>query len=205
VLVGSRADEPAADHEQSFARLLAVARQDPEHADFQRLRLSFAATRGYHPDGPGAIDPTPVESELGNGERAAALVALDRVLLNHWTDIAAHDYAISVCQRISHAQRERLHRTFLEGLARSILDSGDGRTPESAWRVISDAEEALLLHALRASLEHRESLDHQGHALHRLTVRESDSSATRALYINVDIPHGWRSNHAQRPEESPAP
>jgi hypothetical protein len=181
------------DPDHAFAAHLATARRHPEHADFRALRLLFASTSFYDPAPADRFDPAAVEHELNNGERAAALIALDSALIGHWTDIAAHDYAIAACERAGLAARESLHRAFLDGLARSILDSGDGRTPQTAWHVISEAEEELLLYALGSRLESREPLDHDGHALRRLIARDTRGGETTVVYVNVDIPERWRA------------
>jgi hypothetical protein len=191
--------------DRTFAAELAAARLDPEHVDFRRLRHLFAATSEFDPAAAVAFDPAPVEYELKNGERAAALVALDRALAGRWTDIAAHDYAITACEKTGFSDRARLHRAFLDGLARSILDSGDGRTPETAWHVISEAEEALLLHALHCRLEKCVTLEHHGQALHRLTARDTRDGRSFEIYVNVDIPHRWHERHAHRRQDNPSP
>lgn len=193
------------DPDQAFHAHLAAARLDPDHADFRRLRIAFAKTSRYNPDGPTSLDTSLVESELKNGERAAALVALDRVLIDHWTEIPAHDYAINVCERTGSVRRAAVHHAFLRGLACSILDSGDGKTPGTAWQVTSEAEAQVVLHALHATAEGRSLLDHDGVPIEVVTACQRDSGQRMHYHFNMEIPDRWRADRARDRLEDAAP
>ena len=52
-----------------------------------------------------------------------------------------------------------LHLAWYKGLAESVLSSGDGRTPQSAWVVISVYEEYAVLRGLRVKPVSQQLLD----------------------------------------------
>lgn len=57
------------------------------------------------------------------------------------------------------AEESDLHLGWYKGLAESVLASGDGRTPETAWVVISVHEEYAVLRGLRVKPVSQELLD----------------------------------------------
>lgn len=172
----------------AFARLLKAAKANPAAADFTALRLAFSKTSHFRPYPDLDIDFGPVEQELKNGEYIAALAALDRVMDGHWTDITAHAVAASLAERMKDANRFFLHRAFERGLIDSILDSGDGRSFETAWKVINVAEEYVALVQLRLQGGTQKLLVHDGHRYDAHTFRDDTLGREIIVYFNVDIP-----------------
>jgi hypothetical protein len=180
----------AADGDAAFARLLAAAKADPEGADYRALRLAFTRTSAYTADGPGELDAAPLVQELKNGERAAALVALDRIMEGRWTDPRAHELAAVACERLGEDERMRVHEEFADGLMGSILDGGDGRSMATAWPVMSDMEERLVIEAMGLKGGERTVVVEEGHTYHVYRFRGLGGDVR--LYFEADVPAGWR-------------
>lgn len=187
------ADDPP---DVAFARLLAAAKADPASADFAALRQAFARTSRDTPDPDLDLDPAPVEHELKNGERAAALVALDRMMEGRWIDVPAHAVAASLAERMKNTDRFVLHRAFERGLLDSILDSGDGRSFETAWTVVTFAEESVVLDRLRLHGGARTLVERDGHHYDVHTFRDEALGRETVVHFNIDALHP----HAPRQE-----
>ena len=72
-------------------------------------------------------------------------------------------------------------------------NSGDGKTPLTAYQVINVHEEYVLLRFLHIGLPKSQSYLHQdGHAYDVITFEDPDSKEEKKMYFNVDIPakHG---------------
>jgi hypothetical protein len=177
--------------DETFARLLAAAQADPTAADYTALRWAYLHTSrgdaGVRPE----PDLTPVEYEWKNGERAAARVALDRILDGYWTDIRAHQAAAELAERWNDPARSNLHRTFERGLLDSILASGDGRSFATAWRIATLAEEQAVLAHLRLSGGMRTLVEHEGR--HYAVTRFRDERIGRELAVYFDIETAWQA------------
>ncbi len=168
-----------------FRALLAAAQLDPEKADFGALREAYAATTGFDPLGLDEPDISSVQQELNNGERAAALVALERVMADHAMEVEAHAFAARVCKRLREPAREAYHRAFLSGLLDSMKASGDGTTRPRAYRVYSLREQRLLLDMAghrrwRAVLEHAD-----GHVYQAVTCFDEQLQRQVIVYFDV--------------------
>ncbi len=185
------------DAETRYRTLLNAAREDPSRADFRALRAAFAKTASYDPHARPGFDVGPVELELQNGERAAALFALDRILEGRWMDLRAHLYAIEVCQRLDDSSRSRLHQAFQRGIADAILGAGDGRSFPSAWPVLTLDEEAMVLESLDLNGGKPIFVEHDGHAYHIYEFKDESLRRDLKLYFNVDL---FRSSRRSRRE-----
>lgn len=194
---GAKAEGP----EHEFQQLLAKAKDDPEKADFRGLRLAFAKTDAYRPYAKDELDTAPVDQELKNGERAAALLALDRTLEGRWMDPAAHAFAADVCERIGERKRAKMHGVFLEKIVDTILGAGDGRSFEKAWPVLSVGEEYLILDAYGFRGRRKQALvHHEGHRYDVHTFTDESSGRELKIYFNVDVPTRWLGEHTGGPK-----
>jgi hypothetical protein len=194
---------PAVASQTEFDRLLAAAKDDPAHADFPRLRRAFAQSPHYNPYGE-PFDPGPVRQEVANGERVAGLLALDRVLEGHWMDLDAQRFAAAACRRLGETDRAERHAAFHEGLLRAILEAGDGRSFETAWPVLSVAEEYHILGLLRLEVEAQALTERDGHTFDVLTVKDHKTGDSFKVYFNIDAPHRWLTQRLeQRGEKTP--
>ncbi|MBS1913912.1 MAG: DUF4919 domain-containing protein [Bacteroidetes bacterium] len=112
-----------------------------------------------------------------------ALEAIDR----NYLDVRAHILASIAAHKLGNDSAWKHHRFVFGGIIRSILGSGDGETPETAYEVISVDEEYATLSAL--GLEPRgQSIDHDaGHTLDVLKAMNPDTKAVRKIYFNADI------------------
>lgn len=191
------ADHPPPDE---FARLLAEARSDPEKADFRRLRAAYAASPAYRPSSRAPFDPDPVDQEVGNGERVAGLLALDRALEGHWMDLDAQLYAAYACHKLGDEDRSVRHARFHEGLLRSILDAGDGRGYDTAWPVLSVPEEYHVLRLMSIRASKQALTEHEGHFYDVITASDPQTGQPIQLHFNIDAPHRWLTRELDAPK-----
>ncbi len=56
-----------------------------------------------------------------------------------------HMWAYSDAKKLGDTSRMETHERWYQGLIGSVLKSGDGKTPETAWKTISIAEEYAVL------------------------------------------------------------
>lgn len=133
------------DAEGVFKSLLDAARAQPTTFDATALRQAFANTTGFDPDDTTLPDTDAVDRELANGERAGALIALDRLMAGRWVDVETQAYAARVCKQLRDDARAASHRALMQRLLASILESGDGASAATAFVVINRAEERLVL------------------------------------------------------------
>lgn len=56
-----------------------------------------------------------------------------------------HMWAYGDAKQLGDSTRMEMHKRWYQGLIKSVLKTGDGKTPETAWKTISVAEEYAVL------------------------------------------------------------
>lgn len=122
-----------------------------------------------------------------------ALKNADVVLKADYADIDTHYVEYLAYNELKNGDLSNIHGFIFHGLLKSITDSGDGKSPDTAFQVIEVHEEYVLLHALGIGLPKQQSLvQSKGHSFDKITFDDPQSGEEKAIYFNVDIPmkHG---------------
>ncbi len=183
----------------TYEELLEAAKADPEEADFTRLRMAYADSPQYNPyrraDQMGAAKiAQALQGEHDADDAKAARAEIERLLEADYLNADHHLFAAYVCHQLGDEDGERFHQTFMMGLLKSVLASGDGRSYETAFRVIATHEEYALMKALGLQPRGQELRSHEGHwyDVHRL--RHPETGQEGEIFFNIDIPYLWLQN-----------
>jgi hypothetical protein len=95
-------------------------------------------------------------------------------------DINSHMMKAIALSHLSRKAEAEIHGKWGSGLIDSILNSGDGLTPETAWVVISVSEEYTILHMLDLKSHEQALLNHNIDA-----IRVSRKGKMETLYFNT--------------------
>ena len=140
----------------TYAALLKRVQRGDMTVNFQTFRL--AAALMYPPD------PVATASMKEQGERATfkrlmdagstqeALDAANRALDHNYASLAGHLDAVLACNKLNKPAEAAVHRRILNALLDSIQRSGDGKSLETAWFVVTIPEEYIFL-GTRLSLQ----------------------------------------------------
>ncbi len=110
-------------------------------------------------------------------------------------DIATHINCERIAMCLDDAEKYRYHSFMASGLTESILDSGDGRSIETAYTVISTREEHAILKKLHLDNPVEQALIEDGdHFYDLICVTDVTGKDTLKLYFNIDIPYKSLTN-----------
>src|SRR5713226_5797972 len=163
----------------SYNELLARAKRGDRDLDYQALRYAYAGSPGYDPYG-GSLRA--LKTAMG---KATKILEIDYV------DIDAHMLADLCFRQLGDTARAEFHRAEARGLMRSILQSGDGKSPENAFVVIAVDEEYSLIGAMGLKVQKQSLVNQDGHAYDRMDVTGADADKAGVLFFNVDRPLSW--------------
>lgn len=183
------ADRSGADGgSNGYAMLLARLEQKDFTVDFAALRRAYAKTSSYRPDDPAltALHRQMAEA-LQKGDDASAIRIARQVLARDYVDIDAH----RVLAR--GADAPDFHRAVADRLLQSILDSGNGKAPETAYLVVSTDEEYSVLDHLGLQASAQSLVEQQGHYYDSLLVI-GDAGKPFNIYFNIDLPFATLAN-----------
>jgi hypothetical protein len=182
-----RKDSPAATpDENAYAALLERAKNSDSTVDFRELRVLYSRTPAYSPLPDG--DYEAMQKAFGAGKDERALKLAGRVLERNYVNIDAHLVNMTIHSQTGDTEKLEHDDFMLKGLIGSILDSGDGTSPETAFEVITVREEYLLLEVLGFEMKKQSTLDSDGHTYDMLEVSDPKTGKSGAIYFNVDIP-----------------
>lgn len=182
----------AQDHLSEYATLLASLKAGNTRIDYTRLRLSFVDS----PEQKHAKDPSDAEKAMFAALNAKdfnkALQQAEIVLDGEYVNIDAHFVAFAANREAGASDKAAFHKAIFVGLVNSIRESGDGKSPETAWVIISVNEEYVLLRALGFKPSGQSLMMKNGHAYDVMKVNDVKDGSEETLYFNTDIPmkHG---------------
>jgi hypothetical protein len=154
--------------------------------DYQALRFARSELPGYNPYD-ALSDPDKgdlIRAMAGNDADRVAAIAND-IIARDYTDIDAHAALATVLQRRGERDEAAFELAVANGLLRSIEQSGDGMTPETAFVVAGVAEEYSFLGARGVQVAKQSLLQTERGPVDALEVVNPTNSERSTVYFNI--------------------
>jgi hypothetical protein len=178
----------AEDSPSEYATLLAALKAGNTNIDYTRLRLSYMDSPEYKQSKDVSSAEKSMMEELNKKDYSAALKDAEKVLDSEYVNIDAHYVALVANREMGATEKAEFHRTVFRGLIDSIRNSGDGKSADKAWVVISVHEEYVMLRVLGFKPSEQSLLQKDGHSFDVMKVKNVDDGTDQTFYFNVDIP-----------------
>jgi hypothetical protein len=175
------------DAKKKYEALLEKAKRGEGAVDYGALRLAFFETEDYSPLA-GMMVYRPLWGLVGQSNWAEAVKLADSVLEKNYVDANAHMVAYIARRELKEEEKAALHRRWAEGLLESIKTGGDGKSPQTAWHVISISEEYAVLRSMNLNPVGQALVNDKGHSYDVMTVTDPQSRAESRFFFNVDKP-----------------
>lgn len=122
--------------------------------------------------------------EAGRYEKALAEAQTD---IDHNMAFGeGHLLAMTVLQKMGRNEEAKKHEAILNAIGKSIMESGDGGSAETAWFTVFPSETVFFMtEALGAQIEGQELVHVNGHAYDKLTVLDRQGKR-RIVWFNTD-------------------
>ncbi|MGB9408591.1 MAG: DUF4919 domain-containing protein [Terracidiphilus sp.] len=171
-----------------YASLLASLKAGKTEIDYTRLRLSYMDSPEYKEAKDTSKSEDAMTEALNKKNYPEALKNAEAVLASDYVNIDAHYVALVANREMGAADQAEFHRAVFRGLVNSIRDSGDGKSPETAWVVITVHEEYVILRILGFTPAGQSLLNKDGHSYDVMKVKNAKDGTEQTFYFNVDIP-----------------
>lgn len=170
-----------------YEDLVARAEQGDATLDYTALRTSYAMSDSYDPY---AMQTRPLFSAAWQAFEAkdcTTAVASARAMFKiNYVTIPMH-FVVSDCLKqagdTAGADREN---AVAHGLAKSLVDSGDGKSMATAYTVVTLSEEGFVTTMLGFKEEKQSLLAADGHQYDLLEGKDEKTGEPRAAYFNID-------------------
>lgn len=175
------ATDPAVQKE--YEALAAKVQQGEGGVDFAKLRglaaqLELVEAFSSHSELNQAV-------EKGDFQRVRSLA--EKMLAENVLDVYAHRIARRACDKLGDAPCAERHKRAFEGIVDSILKSGDGKSFQTAYTVITVDEEYAVAAALGKRVGEQSLIHSEGHSYDVLKVADLETEAWSTLYFNIDV------------------
>lgn len=170
----------------AYEDLLAKLKAGDTSIDFAALRYAYAESANYDGYGGG---PPGAQKAMAEAFRAGdckqALVQAKLILDSMYIDIPAHIVASRCSAETYEVGTSNFHRAIAMGLERSILSSGDGKSPQTAYVVVRISEEYHMIGIL-GFRPGKQSLVHDGGHSYDLMQVTDASGKEVSIYFQID-------------------
>ena len=178
----------APDQPSEYASLLASLKAGNTDINYTRLRLSYMDSPEYKAAKDVSSSEDAMLEALNKKDYPVALKSAEAVLESNYVNIDAHYVDFTANREMGAMDKAEFHRTVFRGLINSIRNSGDGKSPETAWVVISVHEEYVLLRVLGFKPSEQSVTHKDGHSYDIMKVKNATDGTEQTFYFNVDIP-----------------
>jgi len=176
------ADEAASKYQD----LLAIAKSGQRPVDWQALRFAYASSPEFDLLGLKSQKTREAMNEaMRTNDYAGALAQANLILDQNYVDIDAHIIGEIANSKLGNSEEAKKHHEITIGLLRSI-HSGDGKTPESAFTVITIGEEYSLIRVMGLRRNSQALITKGGHSYDVLEVVDREGKS-QSLYFQVDL------------------
>ena len=165
--------------------------------DFTKLRQAFYESADYNPDAP-MLTYRPLYGALTQTNYAEAIKIAQSVLEKNFVEVNAHIVAHVAYRESGDTERAQFHKYVADGLLNSIKSTGDGKSVDTAFNVISINEEYGLLRSIGLTPIHQALIANKGHSFDALTVVDPKTNQQSLVYFNVDKPFKWRRENKSK-------
>jgi hypothetical protein len=169
-----------------YDELLAQVKSGNTAIDFQALRFARAELPGYNPYD-ALTDPAKRDliGAMSANDIARVETVAKEIIERDYTDIDAHAALAEVYDRRGQREQGQFEREVADGLLRSIEQSGDGLTPETAYVVIGIAEEYSLLGPKNLQVVRQSLLQTDRGPVDALEVVNQQNGERQTVYFDV--------------------
>ena len=171
---------------ETYEDLLRKVKATDSGVSFREFRLAYADSAQYKPNSNPELRKT-MFGALSAKDYAKAAEVADAILEDRFVDIYGHQVAAVAYRELGDRAKASVHGSIARNLVQSIVESGDGSSPETAMLLISEDEESVILQALSLKMVGQELLDQGGHTYDRVEAMEPGEGHV-TLYFNLDVP-----------------
>jgi hypothetical protein len=174
----------ASDADSKYEKLLAAAKSG-QPVDWQALRFAYADSSGFEVFVMKSRETHKAMNEAFRaGDYARALVQANLIIDQNYLEIDAHAISEIANEKLGNSDEAKKQHSIVVGLVKSIR-TGDGRTPETAFTVITVHEEYNVMRILGLRPQRQTLISYGGHHYDVHDVADKDGHGQK-LYFQID-------------------
>ena len=127
-----------------------------------------------------------VFQKLDDQKNDEALAGARRIIDHNMTNPEGHLLAMAALQRLGKDEYSKNERAIVTAILKSITNTGDGKSPATAWVTVDPSEEYFVISTIFGAEPKAQALVQQnGHAYDRMTITDQENKE-QVLWFNTD-------------------
>lgn len=181
--------------EKTFRELATEAEKAPQNADFAQLRTAYVYSDEYQP-----VKHFSYHKLIGSTNTVSDFEEVanfcQKMLQGNPMDLEVRmmlEYAYEQLEWFEFAGRQH---DFVEGMLSALFNTGDGKSLDTAWKVIAVAEEYTALSVMGLKMINQQLLMVDDRYIDVMTVkpRADDDGEELQLYFDITAPYEYLQN-----------
>lgn len=186
----------AADGDEAYFEIAnTVLDGEPPVEAFQELREAFTETSWYNP----APDVTWLEELDASIDAGDMNAANDFINANYFYFMPVMDFhlaAMATYRELDDEATLEWHDWFFGRLVDSVIDSGDGQSPETAYETVYEREQMIILEILGLEVDDRREERHNDR-LYYVYETTDPEGGSQEIYFDFSPADDWRERTNQ--------
>jgi hypothetical protein len=172
----------------NYENLVSKAEGGDETIDFRALRFAYIESAAYkRARSDNALrelqERLSIAAKAGAHEQVRSIAL--QILSIEYINLYGHKFLRQSCAKLNDDGCEKRHHHIEFGLLRSITSSGDGKSCDTAWEVVSLEEEYFILNMLGMKPYQQALINSSKHRCDEMRVTDKNGSE-KIYYFNVD-------------------
>ncbi len=174
--------------DSAYLELVVKALASPDSVDYTPIRHAYIKTSFCTPTIGDAGMLSAMRKAYSEGRYDDAILYGEKIVKGHFVNSRAHMTLDMAYEKIGEQEKASFYYLIAYGLIQSILASGDGKSPKTAYQVIAVSEEYVITDVLGYKVKKQSLLDHEGSSYDMLDVTNVKTEEETTIYFNIDIP-----------------
>ncbi len=174
---------------RNYDKLVERAKSQDSTLDFFDLRLAYYQKSEYSF---GGVEFDDTKEQLFNAIQQKkwndAIKFANVILENKFVDLDCHLYCAYSYNNLGDSSKARYHAIIYHKLLESLLTSGDGKSDSTAYVIIDESEEYIILDALDLKPREQALLEIDGKPYDLLTAIDVKNNKKKEVYFNKTLP-----------------
>jgi hypothetical protein len=171
-----------------YESLLKKVKKGNKDISFFDLRMSFTRSKEYKSSNP-ELDSLRKKmiKELNSKEYRNAITLADSILRNEFVDMYSHYTCYYAYSALGDSVKASYHMYLMDRLSNSVVESGDGKTKESAFLIISSNEEYFLIYIYKLQVNEKSFTNLNGEPIDVFKAIDPETKESFELYFNTSL------------------
>jgi hypothetical protein len=176
-----------------------ITKNNPAEIDFLELRMEYTRSSYYNPYGD-RNEINELSQLFGEEKFQEIILKIPSLLVSSFVDIDFHMIAFSAAEHLKDEKLLSFHGFIIKKLVESILNSGDGNTPETAYIVINTYEEYALLKLFGLKMIEQKLMKINDRSYDLLEVVDKEGNQ-KGVYFDIEIPFNWLGSRMNKKKD----